>query len=139
MTTSEESERFLPRWAVYALVPGLLGPVLILGFIFVSQMAYDEARCPYVRAELRQVSASVAVREDRRNCLWNSEERRFTVVRGEQERVLGRRRFRVPDFQAGSYRWRAALSQAGEVRVDVHNQGHTDASFREGTEAERAH
>jgi hypothetical protein len=81
----------------------------------------------------------VAVREDRRNCLWTSEERRFTVVRGDQEHTLGRRRFRVHDFQAASYRWQAAVSQAGEVRVDVHNQGHPDISFREGTAAERAH
>jgi hypothetical protein len=139
MATSEDAARFLPRWAVYALVPGLLGPVLILGFIFVSQLAYDEARCPYARAELRSLSDAVAVREDRRNCLWNSEERRFTVVRGSEERTLGRRRFRVHDFEPGSYRWQAELSKQGEVRVDVHNAGHADASFREGTEAERAH
>jgi hypothetical protein len=123
---------------MYLLVPGFLGPVLILGFIFVSQRAYDEDRCPYVRAELRQLSTALAVREDRRNCLWDSEERRFTVVRGQQERTLGRRRFQRRDFRVGSYRWQAALSPEGEVSVEVHVQGHADEVFREGTEAERA-
>jgi hypothetical protein len=112
--------------------------VFILGFIFVSQLAYDEDRCPYVRAELRQLSVAVAVREDRRSCLWNSEERRFTVVRGAQERTLGRRRFQRRDFRAGSYRWQAELSPQGEVRVEVHVPGHADAAFREGSAEERA-
>jgi hypothetical protein len=135
---SEPGARFLPRWAMYLLVPGFLGPLLILGFIFVSEMAYDEARCPYVHSELRPLSAAIAVREDRRSCLWGSEERRFTVVRGQQERTLGRRRFRAEAFRSDHYRWEAKLSPEGEVQLVVHNQGHHDAAFREGTKADEA-
>jgi hypothetical protein len=130
--------RFLPRWAMYLLLPGLVGPLLILGFIFVSELAHDEGRCPYAQVELRQLSAAVSVREDRRRCLGSVEERRFTAVRGAQERTLGRRRFDAAAFAAGSYRWAAALSSEGEVKVEVHNRDHSDAVFREGTPEERA-
>jgi hypothetical protein len=134
-----ENKRFLPRWLVYVMVPGLLGPLLILGFVFVSELAHDEARCAYQRVSARQLSASIAVREDRRRCLWDAEERRFTVVRGEHERVLGRRRFRVEAFTPGHYHWDAEVGADDQVRVSVHNEGHSDAAFREGTAAERAH
>jgi hypothetical protein len=136
-TMSEPAKAFLPRWAVYALIPGFAGPVLILGFIFVSQLAYDDARCPYVHTETRQLTPNVAVREERRSCLWNSEERRFSVVRGDRQSTLGRRRFRSAAFDGPDYHWQAELSTEGEVRVVVHNPGHVDAAFREGTAAER--
>ena len=135
---SEDDARFLPRWAVYALVPGLLGPVLILGFIFVTQSAYDDARCPYVHEQTRQLTPNIAVREDRRNCLWDSEERRFSVVRDEQQHTLGRRRFRRAAFRGAGYHWQAELLADGQVQVSVHNEGHADAAFREGSAAERA-
>ena len=123
---------------MYALVPGLVGPVLILGFIFVTQLAYDEARCPYELAQTRQLADGLAVREERRSCLWNSEERRYSVVRGDEVRTLGRRRFRDKDFRADVYHWQAELLEDGQVRVQVYNAGHDDAAFREGSAAERA-
>lgn len=138
MSEVEDKKPFLPRWALYALVPGLIGPLLILGFIFVTQLAYDDARCPYVHAETRRLSADVAVREDRRNCLWDSEERRFSVLRADGQETLGRRRFRSDAFRAPGYRWQAELLADGQVRVSVHNEGHADAAFREGSAQERA-
>jgi hypothetical protein len=138
MSDAPAKTAFLPRWAIYAIVPGFLGPLLILGFIFVSELAHDEARCPYSQVETRQVADAIAVREDRRNCLWNIEERRFVVVRGDRQHTLGRRRFRAEAFAAGRYRWKAAVSAQDEVSVSVYNEGHYDAAFREGTAAERA-
>jgi hypothetical protein len=128
----------MPRWLVYLLVPGFLGPVLILGFIFVSELAHDEARCPYERRSEQRLSDAITVREDARICLPGIEERRFTVTRANAEHVLGRRRFSSGSFEPERYRWQAALSDQGEVRVTVDNDGHAQAVFREGRADERA-
>jgi len=133
-----DDKPFLPRWARYLLLPGLFGPLFVLAFIFVDQLAHDEARCPYVPGESRPIAQDVSVREDRRNCLWDVEDRRFSVVRGTEERFLGRRRFRAEAFAAGRYSWQAELSAKNEVHLHVKNAGHSDADFREGTAEERA-
>jgi len=128
----------IPRWLFYVLIPGFAGPVLILGFIFVSEMAHDPDRCPYERQAERPLSEAIKVREDARRCLPGIEERRFTAVRPDSERILGHRRFASGAFEAEKYRWRAALSPHGEVSVTVDNAGHPQAVFREGTPQERA-
>jgi hypothetical protein len=128
----------IPRWLFYVLIPGFLGPILILSFIFVSEIAHDPERCPYSRATTRPLSDAITIREDARSCLPGIEERRFTAVRGDSEVVLGRRRFARSAFEPGRYRWRAELSQRGEVSVTVDNEGHARAVFREGTPEERA-
>ncbi|MET0388037.1 MAG: hypothetical protein ABW321_18840 [Polyangiales bacterium] len=135
---SEPDKPFLPRWARYVLLPGLVGPVLVLGFIFVTELAHDEQRCPYARGEARSLSEQVVVREDSRNCIWDVEDHRYSVVRGGQEKPLGRRRFRASAFAAGRYAWQAELSDQNEVKVRVKNEGHTDGVFREGTAEEQA-
>jgi len=135
---SDAERPFLPRWARYALLPGLLGPAAILGFIFVSESAHGEARCPYVPGETRSLRRGVTVREDSRNCLFDVQDHRFSVVRGDDERVLGRRRFRAEAFAPGRYSWTAELTDQDEVQVVVHNAGHGDAMFREGKPSERA-
>ena len=136
MTDTEKP--FLPRWARYALLPGLVGPALILGFIFVSERAHDEARCPYVKGESRTLSKGVRVREDSRNCLFDVEDHRFSVIRGADEHVLGRRRFRAEAFAPGHYAWSAELTDQNEVQVLVKNVGHSEAKFREGKPGEWA-
>jgi hypothetical protein len=128
----------IPRWLVWVLIPGVAGPVLILAFIFVSELAHDEARCPYTHTSTKPLNSEVSVREDARSCLPGVQERRFTAVRGAQEHVLGRRRFASTAFAPDHYQWRAELSPQGEVRVTVDNAGHAQAVFREGTPDERA-
>jgi hypothetical protein len=128
----------IPRWLIWVLIPGVAGPVLILAFIFVSELAHDEARCPYIHTSTKALNSEVSVREDERTCLPGVQERRFTAVRGAQEHVLGRRRFSSTAFAPDHYQWRAELSQQGEVRVTVDNAGHSQAVFREGTADERA-
>jgi hypothetical protein len=135
---SEAEKPFFPRWARYLLLPGLFGPVFVLVFIFINELAHDEARCPYSQGETRPLSADISVREDSRNCLWDVEDHRFSVIRGGDEHVLGRRRFRAEAFAAGHYEWSAELDPKGQVRVLVKNAGHDDAGFREGTVEERA-
>jgi hypothetical protein len=133
---SEAEKPFLPRWARYVILPGLIGPVLVLIFIFVTELAHNEKRCPYVTGETRELGAAVAVREDHRNCLGDVEDHRFSVIRAGREHVLGLRRFDAKAFATGRYRWEAKLSDQGEVQVSVHNHGHEDAAFREGTPAD---
>ncbi|HKP56755.1 MAG TPA: hypothetical protein VJV78_08545 [Polyangiales bacterium] len=133
---ADRLSRPLPRWAIYAILPGAIAPVLILGFIFVSEIAHDEARCPFRTQSDQQLSDGVHVREDARSCLPGIEERRYSVLRAGAERVLGRRRFARGAFDASRYRWRAELSAQGEVRVTVDNDGHEQAVFREGTAAD---
>jgi hypothetical protein len=136
---SEEPEKpFLPRWVRYLAIPGLIGPLLILVFIFVTEIAHSESRCPYVPGETRALDPQVSVREDSRNCLWDVEDHRFTVLRGTDEHVLGRRRFRKAAFAPGNYSWTAELDAKNQVHVRVQNQGHAEAQFREGTAEERS-
>jgi len=120
---SDAHQPFLPRWARYALLPGLLGPAAILGFIFVSETAHDEARCPYVKGETRSLGHDIRVREDSRNCMFDVQDHRYSVIRSNDERVLGRRRLRAQAFAAGHYAWQAELSDQGEVQVVVRNDG----------------
>jgi hypothetical protein len=136
MSETAADQPFLPSWARYVIIPGLLGPVGVLGFIFVNELAHDEGRCPYTHGETRALSPSVVVREDQRNCLWNVEDHRFSVIRDGHEKTLGRRRFKAAEFAAGKYSWEAKLSEHDEVQLSVHNAGHDDAAFREGTPAD---
>jgi hypothetical protein len=128
----------IPRWLIYVLIPGFVGPVLILAFIFLSELAHDEKRCPYTYTSTQPLNSQISVREDARSCLPGLEERRFTVVRGAVEHALGRRRFAGSAFAPDHYRWRAELTPQGDVRVTVDNAGHAQAVFREGTAEERA-
>jgi hypothetical protein len=127
----------LPRWALYIMLPGIVGPMLIFLFIFFSESAHDEDRCPYTDVERRTLQPGVSVLEERRNCVGEVEERRWMLTRGDETRVLGRRRFERSDFAPARYSWKAQISEQGEVVVEVHNEGHDDLLLREGTAEER--
>jgi hypothetical protein len=127
----------VPRWMKLALIPGFAGPVLILGFIFVTELAHDEARCPYAHVSSQTLAPGVVVREHSRRCMPMIQEHRYTAVRGSTERVLGRRRFAPSAFEPGAYAWSAKLLSEHEIQVSVHNEGHDDATFREGPPRER--
>jgi hypothetical protein len=136
---SQDPEKpFLPKWARYLILPGLFGPLAILGFIFVTELAHDETRCPYVLGEPKVLAPEVSVREDQRNCLWDVQDHRYSVVRAGVEQVLGRRRFRAEAFAPDHYAWSAELDAKDQVHVLIKNDGHADAQFREGTTKERA-
>lgn len=120
-------------WFLLAL-PGLLGPLVIFGFILTTERAHDESRCPYEPVVERAVAgaAGARVREERRRCVEAAEERRYTLVRDGSPRLLGRRRFAPESFDPPGYRWEASVSEAGEVQVVVHNPAHDSVTFREG-------
>jgi hypothetical protein len=140
MTDGNESragEPFMPRWVLYLVLPGAIGPLLIFLFIVVTERAHGTESCPYRELGRREVAPGVLVVEDARRCLDNVEDRRYRVLRGPLERVLGSRRFEPAAFEGAAYRWQADLVATGEVTVQVYNPGHPPAVFREGTEEER--
>jgi hypothetical protein len=136
VSPTEGEKPFLPRWAMWVAIPGLVGPLFILGFIFVSERAHEEARCPYARVSEQTAAPGIVVREERRSCMPGVEDRRYSAVRGDQVRVLGRRRFAPEAFAAPKYSWKASVSEKGEVQVVVENPGHGTGQFREGTREE---
>jgi hypothetical protein len=126
----------LPRWALWLMLPGIVGPVLIFGFILWTQRAHDPTRCPYHELARRTLGADLVVIEDARHCVSDVQEHRYSVLRAGQRRVLGERRFDAQAFVAGDYVWRVEQTAQGEVQVVVHNPGHDDVLFREGTPEE---
>ena len=126
-----------PRWAIFFMVPGVAAPLLILVFILRTDLAHDEQSCPFTPVTTQRLDAGVSVREDMRTCLEGVQERRFVMLRGNSQKVLGRRRF-DPEAFADGYSWRAELTEAGEVRVHVTNPGHPQQSFREGNAEDHA-
>lgn len=141
--SQSDNQRFsdgppLPRWVLWLMLPGIAAPVVIFGFILVSQRAHDEARCPYRELTRRVLAPSVIVVEEARNCLGQVEEHRYSLLRAAERRILGERRFDRQAFAPGHYRIIAELTQQGEAQLVVHNDGHDDVLFREGTPRERA-
>ncbi len=128
----------LPRWVLWLMLPGIVGPLLIFGFIVVTHRAHDEARCPYHEITQRSLGSGAIVREEARSCLAGVEEHRYSLLRGAQRQVLGTRRFDAEAFAPAAYRWSARVTPQGEVQVVVHNPGHDDVLFREGTAEEHA-
>lgn len=131
-------ERFLPRWVLWLALPAAAAPFAILAFVFLSEGAHDPSRCPFVEVGRRKLGPSLAVVEHGRRCVADVEERRWTLARDGRTRVLGNRRLAHAAFAPERYRWAAELSEQGEVRVTVVNDGHGQVLFREGTPEERA-
>jgi hypothetical protein len=127
----------LPRWALWLMLPGIVGPVLVLAFIVITQMAHDPARCPFHERSRQTLGAGVVVVEEVRSCIPHVQERRYSLLRGNHSQLLGERRLDERAFGAG-YSFAASLSATGEAKVVVRNEGHGELTFREGTAAEHA-
>jgi hypothetical protein len=126
----------LPRWLVWLMVPGMVGPIFIVGFLVWTETRHDPARCPFHERTRRSLAPDVTVVEEARNCVGSVEEHRYLLLRGAQSRLLGERRFHREDFSGDRYEWKAAIGDDGQAYVTVHNAGHEDVLFREGTAAE---
>lgn len=134
---SSAGESFMPRWVLYLVLPGAIGPLLIFLFIVITERAHGTESCPYRELGRRELAPGLLVVEDRRRCLENVEDRRYRVLRGDVEHVLGSRRFEPGAFAGAGYHWQAELAGTGEVTMQVYNPGHPPAVFREGTDEER--
>jgi uncharacterized protein involved in tolerance to divalent cations len=128
----------LPRWALWLMLPGILAPLLVLVFIVTSESAHDSDRCPYRELTRKELAAGVSVVEEVRSCIGDIEEHRYTLLRGTRVHLLGERRFERAAFAPDRYRWKASISDQGEVQVVIQNAGHADLLLREGTPKERA-
>ena len=136
--TEPQADRPLfPRWVWWLVLPGLLMPVGIVAFMGIAQLAHDERRCPFEQRSAQSVAPGVSVQEEARSCLPGTEERRYRLSRAGKLQVLGERRLPSKAF-AGNYEWTSSINGRGEVQIIVHNPGHGDVLFREGTAAEHA-
>jgi hypothetical protein len=127
----------LPKWALWLMLPGIVTPALIFGFILWTESAHDADRCPFRELSRATLSDGSEVVEEGRRCVADVEERRFRLERAGQTRILGERRFDAEAFGSGKYRWDAVVTKDGEVQVTVRNAGHDDLLLREGTAEER--
>ncbi|MBX3275541.1 MAG: hypothetical protein KF729_35100 [Sandaracinaceae bacterium] len=108
-------------WKKAALVALATAPIglAILSFVFMarSELAFDEARCPFVEREVRDVADGVRVREQVRTCQPDVEEHRWVVLReGEPDLAIGQRRLSAEHWQG--YAWTATLRE-GHVRLEI--------------------
>jgi hypothetical protein len=126
----------LPRWLIWLMLPGMIGPIFIVGFLVWTEARHDPSRCPFHERERRSLAPDVTVVEEARNCVGSVEEHRYRLLRRAQERLLGERRFDRAEWSGDRYEWKASISDKGQVYVTVHNAGHEDMLFREGTAAE---
>lgn len=128
----------LPKWALWLMLPGIVAPALIFGFILWTESAHDEEHCPFRELSRASVEGGADVIEEGRRCIEGVEERRFRLERAGKSQLLGERRFDSAAFGSGRYSWDAVVTHEGEVQVTVRNQGHDDLLLREGTAEERA-
>jgi hypothetical protein len=128
----------LPRWAWWVVMPGLLMPVGILAYVGIAQWLHAESRCPFQQRSVQALAAGVSVREEARQCMSGTEERRYRLDRAGELRVLGERRLAREAFSSEHYRWTASINERGEVQVLVNTHPQGEVLFREGTAAEHA-
>lgn len=121
-------------WLWPLLVAIAIAPLFVIGYIVIFQaryeLAFDESTCPYELVEERHVGDDIRVREDRRSCQPDVEERRWVMHReGHREFELARRPLDAVAYR-GDYRW-TAEDENGRLRVTVYNPGMEQRSFRE--------
>jgi hypothetical protein len=111
-----------------------VAPAVVAVFVFVfmarSEVAFDEATCPFVNGATRTVAEGVAVREDARRCQPEVEERRWVLLRdGEAPVPIGRRRLGTAMWGEG-YAWEATIEE-GRVHLLIRNPGQRERRFVE--------
>jgi len=117
------------RFAAAGMVLSVLG---IFAFILRSERAHDEARCPFVAGEVRDVDPGVQVQEQWRSCQDGVQERRWLILRsGESPREFARRRLHAEAFEARTYEWSVRPDAQGKLILDVHTEGAPDIEVLE--------
>ncbi|MCB9593140.1 MAG: hypothetical protein H6719_10440 [Sandaracinaceae bacterium] len=116
-------------WKKAALVALATAPIgfAILAFVFMarSELAFDEATCPFEEREVRDVGPGVRVRDESRACQPGVEEHRWVVLRsGEEDLAIGQRRLDASMWRG--YSWTAELRE-GHVRLEIRDQSQDEA------------
>lgn len=127
----------LPRWVLWAALPGVIAPIAIFAWVLLTERAHDEAGCPFKEISRRIASPGATVIEEGRRCIEDVEERRFMIERDGHRQLLGERRFAPALFSPDVYSWEIKVSEQGETHVRVAQRGHGVVVFREGTAGER--
>lgn len=128
----ERPRRWLKWLAVALLAPGAILVVVVMFFLVRSELAHDEARCPFERVDSREVADGIAIVDEGRRCQDGVEEHRWVVVRDGSRREIGRRRLDQRLFDARAYSYAAEIErETGGVVVHVRNEGIAEQSFRE--------
>ncbi len=110
--------------------------IIVFSMLFMgrSELAFDEARCPFEEGELRIVNERVSVREDERTCQEGVEEHRWVLLRdGQEPHEIARRRLDASYFE--DYSW-SASEEDGNVTIEIRNPGQDPRIFRERPLAE---
>ena len=95
--------------------------IYVLVFMVRSELAFDEAACPYVEREMRDVEDGIRVREDERTCQPGVEEHRWVLLQeGREALPIGQRRLEAALYEG--YSWSARMEQ-GRVRLEISNPG----------------
>ncbi len=116
-------------WKKAALVALATAPIgfAILSFVFMarSELAFDEATCPFEERELRDVEAGIRVRDEARTCQPGVEEHRWVVLRdGQPDLAIGQRRLSAEMWEG--YSWTAVMRD-GHVRLEIHDRSQEQA------------
>lgn len=136
---SEEEEETRPadprmkilRWVGIAVTaPIVIIFLMIMYFVIQTEMAFDDADCPFNPVETRELDDGAVVREERRRCQEGVEEHRWLVERDGEPDELGRRRLPTFRYEEGVYSWSVELGDRG-AHVHVENEGVEPADFHE--------
>lgn len=102
--------------------------IFFFGFIVESELAFDEATCPYEEIEVREVAEGIRVREEERTCQPGVEEHRWVLLReGEDDLEFGQRRLQAELYE--EYSWSARV-QDDRVWLEILNPGQDVRIFR---------
>ncbi len=119
------------RWVGMAVsAPVVIIFLFIMYFMIKTELAHDDATCPFSAVESRELDDGAVVREDARRCQESVEEHRWVVVRGGVIDELGRRRLPTFRYAEGVYSWSAEIGDRG-VHVHVQNDGVEPADYNE--------
>jgi len=102
----------------------------IFSFLFMvkSEMAFDEAVCPYAEIETREITSGIRVREDGRTCEPGVVEHRWVLLQdGEEDLAIGQRRLLAELYEG--YSWSARVEEE-RVRLEILNPGQDPRVFR---------
>ncbi|MGE0790964.1 MAG: hypothetical protein AB7S26_35160 [Sandaracinaceae bacterium] len=123
--TKRRRDRHAPMatWKKAILVAFALAPIGVLAFSVIlmgtTEVAFDEATCPYEEREVRDVADGIRVREDARRCMESVEEHRWVLLRDDESPAdLGIRRLDAAEY--ADYSWTAVLD-GDHVRLDIQN------------------
>ena len=109
------------RWLAMAFSGLSVASIVLVGVLVTrTEMAFDEARCPFARVSVRTVADDLRVADERRQCVPGLVEHRWLALRpGKPPNEVGRRRLATSLFAPDAYTWTAEPAPHGLVKVHL--------------------